>query len=96
VDADFWHFNLGNLLTILSFIVGGIWFITTMKGDMKELSVLTELRLTHLEASNDDQKEEIKKLAAVLITLGRYEERFLRVEQMIDDLRRGRGIIGDR
>jgi hypothetical protein len=93
VEPSFWHFNLGNVLTILSFLAGGIWFITTMRGEIRELTKLTDLRLTHLEAQADDQKEEIKKLAAILITLGRYEERFLNLEHSINDLRRGEGMI---
>ena len=89
MDATFWHVNLGNVLTIGSFIGGGVWFIITMRNAIDVLGI----RLTHVEESNEDQKEEIKKLAQVLITLGKYEERFLRVDSQIDDLRHGRGII---
>ena len=85
--------NLGNILTILSFLVGGVWFIASVKGVIELTNTKTNMRLNSLEQSTQDQKEEIKKLAQILITLGRYEERFLRVEQMLDDLRRGRGMI---
>ena len=81
--------NLGNILTILSFLGGGVWFIAAMKNAIFGLS----MRLTYVEASNVDQKEEIKKLSQILVTLGRYEERFLRVEGVIEDLRHGRGLI---
>jgi hypothetical protein len=86
---DFLTVNLGNLLTIASFLIGGIWFISTMKNAIELLTV----RLGTLETVSRDQRKEIQKLADVLVTLGRYEERFLRVEGMIDDLRHGRGII---
>lgn len=89
----FLHVNLGNILTILSFLVGGVWFIASVKGVIELTNTKTNMRLNSLEQSTQDQKEEIKKLAQILITLGRYEERFLRVEQMLDDLRRGRGMI---
>lgn len=86
---DFLTVNLGNILTIVSFLVGGLWFINTMRNAIELLT----LRLGTLEETNRDQRKEIQKLADVLVTLGRYEERFLRVEGMIDDLRHGRGII---
>jgi hypothetical protein len=81
--------NLGNLLTIASFIIGGIVFVMSMRNMLS----LVELRLKALETSNENQNIEIKKLSDILVTLGKYEERFLRVEGMIDDLRHGRGII---
>jgi hypothetical protein len=74
--------SLGNLLTIGSFIAGGFWFVTTMRGAVDMMA----LRLSTVEV-------EVKKLAEVLITLGKYEERFLRVERDITDLRHGVGFI---
>ena len=81
--------NLGNVLTIGAFVASGAFFLSSLKGTSK----LLDLRLTALEKSNDNQSAQIEKLAGVLITLGKYEERFLRLEGMIDDLRHGRGII---
>jgi len=52
-----------------------------------------DTRLEYLEAQNEDAKEEIKKLVQVLITLGKYEERFLRLEKTLDDLRHGDGWV---
>lgn len=85
----FLHVNLGNILTILSFIGGGIWFISTMRTAMELLS----MRMTGIERLVTGQAEELKKLTQVLITLGRYEERFLRLEGMLDELRHGKGFI---
>ena len=84
--------NLGNLLTIASFLVGGIVFVMMIKATMQVIDV----RLSAVEDSNIQQNLEIKKLADILVTLGRYEERFLRMENMIDDIRRGRGFIEPR
>jgi len=81
--------NLGNLLTIASFVIGGVVFIM----QMRSMISLVELRLKALETSNENQNLEIKKLGDILVTLGKYEERFLRIEGMIDDLRHGRGLI---
>lgn len=74
--------SLGNLLTIASFIAGGFWFITSMRNGVDMMS----LRLSTVEV-------EVKKLAEILITLGKYEERFLRLERDITDLRHGVGYI---
>jgi prefoldin subunit 5 len=81
--------NLGNLLQIAAFIGGGFYFVMSMKSAIS----LMGQRLTSLERSNELQNSEIKKLGDVLVTLGRYEERFLRVEGMVDELRHGRGMI---
>jgi hypothetical protein len=54
---------------------------------------IVEVRLKSVESTNLDMKLEMKKLSDILITLGKYEERFQRVEGMVDDLRRGRGFI---
>jgi len=81
--------NLGNILTILSFVAGGLVFVMTIKNSIG----LIDVRLVSLERSNENQNLEIKKLGDILVTLGKYEERFLRVEGMIDDLRHGRGLI---
>lgn len=81
--------NIGNILTMALFVFGGLGFIYSMKAMITTL----DLRLINVEKSNIAQNEELKKLTQVLITLGRYEERFLRLEGMIDDLRHGRGFI---
>jgi hypothetical protein len=74
--------SLGNVLTIASFMIGGLWFISTMRGAVDMMA----LRLSTVET-------EVKKLAEVLITLGKYEERFTRLERDINDLRHGQGYI---
>ncbi len=81
--------NLGNILTMGSFFVGFIIFLM----QMRSMIGIVEVRLRALETSNENQNVEIKKLADILVTLGRYEERFLRIEDMINELRHGRGMI---
>lgn len=81
--------NLGNILTIISFLVGGAFFIAMIKSSIG----IIDMRLIALEKSNDNQNVEIKKLADILVTLGKYEERFLRLEGQLDDIRHGRGLI---
>lgn len=67
-----WSFNLGNALTIVSFVVGGVVFVVTMRGRVDALSG----RITFVE-------EEIKKLLQVLIEQGRHTERMAALDARI-------------
>ena len=71
--------NLGNLLTIASFLIGGIAFVM----NIRSMLAVLHLRLERVEETSKDVQQEMRK----------YEERFLRVEGMIDDLRHNRGFI---
>ena len=79
---NFLSFNLGNAVTIISFIVGGIMFVNTIR---KDVSYQGD-RLTDIE-------EEMKKMREVIITIARQEERMSAMDQRmlsqgarIDDL----------
>jgi len=67
---NFLSFNLGNLVTIVSFIVGGIMFVNTIR---KDVSYQGE-RLTNIE-------EEMKKMREVIISIARQEERMSAMDQ---------------
>jgi 3-methyladenine DNA glycosylase AlkD len=69
-------FSLGNALTILSFLVGGIYFVSQMKSDGK----LTERRLEMIDSQFEDVKVELKKLAEIMVTLAQTNGRIDRVE----------------
>lgn len=70
MQPDFWQFNFGNLLTILSFLGGGILFIASTR---QQLASLSE-RSTAMEI-------ELGKLVEVLISQGRQEERMTAMDQ---------------
>lgn len=70
-----WSVNLGNALTIVSFVAGGIIFIVTMRGRVDALAG----RLTFVE-------NEIRKLLEVLIEQGRHTERMLAMDQRVQTL----------
>lgn len=70
MQTDFWQFNFGNLLTILSFLGGGILFIASTR---QQLASLSE-RSTAMEI-------ELGKLVEVLISQGRQEERMTAMDQ---------------
>ena len=59
-----WSINFGNALTVLSFLVGGIYFVVKVRGKVDVLS----LRMLAVEA-------EVQKLVTVLIQQGRHDER---------------------
>jgi len=84
-----WTINLGNILTILSLVVCVIVFVVTLSGKIDVINI----RIGNVERITVEQTIEIKQLSAILITLGRYEERFLRLEKMVDELRHGVGLI---
>lgn len=84
--------NLGNLLTIIAFLVGGTSFIQIMKGQVSYLAS----RLEVVEV-------ELKKLSEILVKLGRQDERLtamdkrvMAIENDLRDLRRGKGFIVER
>lgn len=59
-----WQINLGNVLTIISFIIGGLGFVWTMKSQIDSLGSRTMA-----------MEVELKKLVDVLINQGRQDER---------------------
>jgi hypothetical protein len=81
--------NLGNILTILSFVVVGASIAASIRSQVTTMAI----RLLSLET-------EIKKLSEVLIALGRQDERLnamdarlISLEHDFRDLRRGKGFI---
>lgn len=74
--------SIGNLLTILAFLVGGIGFVYTIRSDVGAQGQ----RLDAVES-------ELRKLGEILIALGRQDERLTAMDRRIEDLRRGDGFI---
>jgi hypothetical protein len=79
---NFLSFTLGNAVTIISFIVGGIMFVNTIRKDVS----FQGTRLTNIE-------DEVKKMREVIISIARQEERLSAMDQRmlsqgarIDDL----------
>ena len=62
--------NLGNLLSIIVFVGGGIIFVTRVQGKVDALAI----QVLSME-------EEMKKLVEVLIQQGRHEERLAAMDQ---------------
>lgn len=70
MQTDFWQFNIGNLLTILSFLGGGMLFIAS-----------TRQQLFSLSERSAAMEIELKKLVEVLINQGRQDERMTAMDQ---------------
>lgn len=95
-----WTFRLGDIISFAGFAGGGLSVIFLMKSDIRAIA----LKLGFLEATVkrenenqnakiDKQSEEIARFAQLLTLMGRYEERFLNLQQQMDDLKHGRGFI---
>jgi hypothetical protein len=69
---EFFTVSLGNILTIVSFILGGLAFIWSMKGDLK----ISSMRLTNIEV-------EITELRKVIVTMARQEERINSMDERL-------------
>lgn len=80
--------NLGNILTVLAFIGGGIYFILVMGHRVDTLSKETSDLKTDLSKETSDLKDqtkymqqELRKLTEVLIVQGRQDERITAIDQ---------------
>ena len=69
--------NLGNLLTIFSFIGGGIYFVILVRNKVDIVSRDT----ADLKAETEMMRQELKKLTEVLIVQGRQDERITAMDQ---------------
>ena len=76
--------NLGNILTILSFLGGGAYFVASVRTGNK----FTEYRLSLIDANIDDFKREIVKLNDILSRQNLTDERLLAQGKRIDDISR--------
>jgi hypothetical protein len=78
----FFHISIGNVLEIIVLVfalIGGYY-------GLKNIISLLSLRMDAVE-------KEIAKLGTVLVQMGRYEERFLRIEDDIWDVKHGKGFV---
>lgn len=67
---QFLNVNLGNIITIISFLVGGIVFANTIK-----------IRVQGLTDGFKSIQEEVHELKTVVVTIARQEERLTAMDQ---------------
>jgi len=96
---DFLHINLGNVLTIIAFIVGGLAFVYTLRSDIE----VHAQRIQMIADRFGIVEVKMERLSEVVVALARQEERLLAMDQRmlaqgarIDDLSRRLGIESNR
>src|SRR3989304_9913177 len=67
-----WNISLGNALTIVSFLVGGVVFVVAVRGQVDALAG----RMAFVE-------QELRKLLEILIQQGRHDERMAAMDSRI-------------
>jgi hypothetical protein len=72
--TEFLTINLGNVLTIISFLIGGTAFAYTIRGDVR----LHGQRLGLLES-------EIRSLREVVVSVARQDERLVAMETRLNE-----------
>lgn len=65
-----WQISFGNVLTIASFVLGGLAFVWTMKSQIDSLGSRTRT-----------MEGELKKLVEILVNQGRQDERMNSLDQ---------------
>ena len=73
VSVDFWNISLGNLITIVIMLAGGVGFVYTIRGRVDVLSN----RVLRVE-------EGMKQLIQVLIDQGRADERMTSMQTQLN------------
>ena len=69
---EFLHLDAGNILTILTFVIGGLGFVYTIRGDVKA----SVERIAAVE-------KELYELRKVVVQIARQEERLNYLDQRI-------------
>jgi len=67
---EFLRVNLGNVLTIITFLTGGVYFVSTIKGSVEAQGA----RLTNVE-------DELHEIRNVVVAMARQEERMNAMDQ---------------
>ncbi len=67
--------NLGNILTIISFIAGGLLFILSMQRRIDAQSIRMNNMEQDLTQVNAETQQEVRKLTDVIVLQGRHDER---------------------
>lgn len=67
MESGFLQFNLGNFLTILSFLFGGVYFANTMRNDVNMQSQKMDLLHIQNTARLSAVESEIRTLREVLV-----------------------------
>ena len=87
--GDFWSLNIGQIITLAAYLIGGVAFVMALKSDVRAVNV----DVGNLKNAVEAIEKDITKLTDVLVSLGRQDERLNAMDQRIDEIRRGEGLI---
>lgn len=97
-----WSLRFSDIVSIGAFFFGGFAAILVVKQDMRTLALkfgfLEETVKNETANQNkkiDKQSEEIGKVGEAIHVLGRYDERMIRMQREIDELRGSRKSKGE-
>lgn len=84
-----WSFRLGDLIPLIGFLGGGIAFAYSVRGNVETLA----LKLGFLTETVQKQSREIERIAELITTVVRFEERLKNLRDDVEALKRGEGYI---
>jgi len=70
-----WSLNLGHLLTIFGFVIGGLTFAMTIRGDVTSLKVTEENNKAALATRLEVVERDMRRITEVLVELAAQDER---------------------
>lgn len=92
--------DLGQIITLMGFIGGGLWFLARMESKITTLSTSVSKDITSVNKDIavqnekiDHQSKQINDLGQILISQAVQNERMNNIDKRIEDLRNGRGFI---
>lgn len=80
--------RIGDVISLLGFLVGGAVFFFGMRQKIELLGQRLGFLEKTVEKATTEQNEKIDKLSELLIRMGRYEERMLRYDDRLISMSR--------
>jgi len=84
-----WTINVGNLITILTIVGGGIFALSNMQNSIISLRE----DILHIEKRQDSLSEAFNQLGKILTQVAVQDSRLNMIEKNVDELRHGKGFI---
>jgi hypothetical protein len=81
--------TLGNVLTILGFIIGGWIFVSAMRSRLDVQTVEIQV----LKDAAIEQGKQLASFAKALVELARQDERLNSLDRRVEELRHGKGWV---
>lgn len=79
--------KVGDLITLVGFLVGGLGFVYSMRGEIRMLAATVKAQGKAVEAQNED----IKDLKTIVAAQALHSQRMDFLDRQVEDLRNGVG-----